>query len=286
METVRGDNLNESRGKNLVPFDKFTGEVGSGVRDRDPLFDMIYDGHSTRKQRQQALTELILRRADDSNPRTRDDVTPLFRCAQNRRTDLAQLLLRYGADPNIATSTGFTALMWAARHGDRDMAELLISHGADVNSQAYPPAPDSYICSRFESRSGFPTQQCLAPLTPLALAVERGHYNIVQLLLDHNADPNLRIVHHAHGLLWAKDRSKRWKHRRIQKKLQPADPDDDSDFEPEVWKGHISVATALTWARDEIRELLLRHGADPAIEEPLRECGCEIEERRDQDDWW
>lgn len=262
-----------------MPFDKLAGRISPLERDHDTLLEVVFSNDSTSTQRQNALTELILRQGADSNARTREGITPLFICAQNGRIDLARLLLRYGANAKIVAGTGCTALMWAARRGDRDMAELLIDSGADVNAQVSAPAPDSGCCSKFERRDGLFANNCLAPVTSLALAAERGHYSTVKLLLDRKADPNLTIAHHAHGSLVAKDWERRAKHRRTQRKQDLAESDIDSDPEPEEWKGYKSVATALTWARDEVRDLLLRYGADPLKEEAIRECGCEIEEQ-------
>lgn len=272
--------LNDWRGARFVPFDKLAGQpIGSAPRDHEHLLDVIYDNNSYSTERQNALMELIVRKGADVNARTREGVTPLFICAQNGRIDLAKLLLRSGADANTAAITGCTALMWAARRGDRDMAELLLGSGAGVDTQQSAPAPERGICTKFEGRDGFFSHSCLPPITSLALAVERGHYSVVKLLLDQKADPNLRIIHHVHGLLQAKDWKRRDKHRRAQHKQIPEESDLDSDPEPEEWKGYWSVATALTWARDEVRELLLQYGADPAVEEPIRECECEIPNR-------
>lgn len=277
METIRNVASNDWRGARLVPFDKVTGQrTGTPARDHEPLLEVIYDSNSNITQRQNAVMELMIRKGANVNARTVEGITPLFICAQNGRVDLARMLLHYGADAKTTATTGCTALMWAARRGDLDMAELLLNSGADADAQQSAPAPERGSCTKFEGRDGFSLHSCLAPVTSLALAAERGHYSVVKLLLDRKADPNLRIVHHVHGLLQAKDWERRYKHRRAQGKQGPEESDLDSDPEPEEWRGYWSVGTALTWARDEVRELLLQYGADPAVEEPIRECECDV----------
>ena len=54
------------------------------------------------------------------------------------------------------------------------------------------------------------------------------------------------------------------------------------EAESDLWKGYISVATALTWARGEVRELLLKNGANPDVEQAMKECMCVIGRRKER----
>ena len=272
IERVRHGSLNNFTGANLMPFDKLERNAKADIRHYDGLLDVTYDDDSTPIQRQEALTKVLLGRGVDVNAQTQEGITPLFICASNGRVDLAKLLLHYDADANIASRTGSTALMWAARRGDKDMAQLLIDAGAAIDAQVHTPAPDSSTCARFKGSGWF--NDCVAPITALAIAAERGHYDVVELLLKWGADVNLTIVHHVHGLLKEKDR-----------KQDSEESYFDTDGIAEQWKGYISVATALTWARGEVRELLLRYRAQADIEEQIRGCYCEIQKWRDDGDY-
>lgn len=277
QERIRECSLNDMRGANLLPFDNFGPESDMRMRTQDPCLAICYSIDSTIAQREKALLELMLQRGADVNAQTHAGITPLFICAQYGQPELAEVLIQYGADPNLAPDTGCTPLMWTTRRGDVSMTKLLIEAGTNVDAQVSASNPSACLCSRFESGGWHFGTDCLAPVTALALAAERGHYDIVELLLRRNADPNVRIVHHAHGLLRAKNQERRRKQRSARQRQQVLESDSDSDPEPEVWKGYISVGIALSWARDDVRELLLRYGADPSIEEPIRECGCVIE---------
>lgn len=101
----------------------------------------------------------------DVNHRDSWDCVPLFSAVfsvkLSQTGDVARLLLKNGADPNASSRRpGNTALYWAAARGYKEVAEALIEYGADVNV-------------RFRDR------------TPLSYAKEKGHMDVVQVLLQH-----------------------------------------------------------------------------------------------------
>jgi hypothetical protein len=222
--------------------------------------------------RKSAIVELLLKKGAPVNAKTQEGMTPLHVIEPN--LDLVRLLLKYGADPNVATTAGITPLMQAAARGDRELVEILLVAGADPDAQLTVSPLGKRRCSHFIDRYYSTFRHCDAPLTAMAVAAERGFYEVVELLLKHGADPNKPIEHHVHGRL----PSKREERRRARSYGEP--DSSDSEIEPEEWKGYISVGTALSWARNEVRELLLQNGADPGKEKPLRECDCDVIEKR------
>src|SRR5687767_8898780 len=74
-------------------------------------------------------------------------------------------LLKQHADVNAPQADGMTALHWASHLDDFETAKLLVSANANVNAT---------------NRNG---------VTPLSLACQNGNASIVELLLDHGADP-------------------------------------------------------------------------------------------------
>jgi ankyrin repeat protein len=112
------------------------------------------------------LVEALLARGADLHARSRNAMenTPLHAAAAGRRAEIADLLLAHGADVRAAAA-GWTPLHLAAGNGSVELAEVLIAAGADVEARG----PDGQ--------------------TPLAIAVERRHDRVADLLRRHGAGP-------------------------------------------------------------------------------------------------
>ncbi len=114
-----------------------------------------------------AVEELLLRGAD-VNAKTAASGTALMQAALYGHEKVAKILLAYGADPNCRSEQGQTALGCALTSADLSgrMIASLLWWGAD------------------------PAMQGCGGQTPLTAAVERGDGAIVQMLLEHGADPD------------------------------------------------------------------------------------------------
>lgn len=92
-----------------------------------------------------------------------------------------------GFDANIRDPrTGRNALSIAAETGNSQIAEFLLKNGADVNNRQYsisgkPPG------TTFQQEA-----IVLSGRTPLHWAIAKKHTDIVKLLLQHGANPNVR----------------------------------------------------------------------------------------------
>ena len=100
------------------------------------------------------------------------------------------------AQPNIKineTIDGFTGLMSASRFGNAQIVELLLQAGADPNMSIKTPV-DKHILGIYQyfvTEGPLVGNECIGR-TALMLACECGHFEVVQLLLKANANPNLR----------------------------------------------------------------------------------------------
>ena len=83
------------------------------------------------------------------------------------RVQIISLLLEHGADPNKKNKMQFSPLHFAAVYGPEGAADKLVAAGANLNAK---------------TSSG---------TTPLAYAVLASRLEVVRLLLDHGADPNV-----------------------------------------------------------------------------------------------
>ena len=125
-------------------------------------------------------------------------LAPIRNVVQNQlpatgRWDIAQLLVQAGANVNVMTKTGVTALMLVAQEDSPRslaMVQTLLAAHADINGGcvcrgAFQPAPGSPSYMRTDGH------------TALGLAVSTGSVEVVQALLDanaqHAANPSLAV---------------------------------------------------------------------------------------------
>ena len=113
-------------------------------------------------------------------------VTVLMAATLRSSVSLVTLLLERGADPNITDSTGGSPLFVACDLGNHEIASLLLYNNF-VGGSANPNLP------------GTPPEKC-----PLWIACVHDHLDLVALLMENKANPNVReqngcsIVEKAH----------------------------------------------------------------------------------------
>jgi hypothetical protein len=112
----------------------------------------------------------------------------------------AAFLLEHGMNPNHMNWHRFTLLHHMAADGELRKARLLLDHGADID------AIDDEYCS-----------------TPLGVAARRGQTGMVELLLEHGADPVAARALWSVPLAWAQKKG----HHRVAELLRAAAGDDE-----------------------------------------------------------
>ena len=117
------------------------------------------------------IMELLIEKGADINPIAQDGVNALIKAifgvlSDSGSLDAVKLLIDKGMDVNYALVTedgaGYTALMFAIRWGKIEVIKYLISVDADVNAKAKGD-------------------------TPLSIAVEEEHTDIIKLLKESGA---------------------------------------------------------------------------------------------------
>ena len=175
--------------------------------------------------------EVLLRHGADVNAEegSRGQTALMWAVAQ-RHPAVVRVLIEHGADirarsairrvvVNIGTAGGdaefdggsmvvpedrggYTPLLFAARHGDVESARLLLDAGADANETA-PTGTSALVVAahgghtalaRFLLESGADPNAADAGYAAVHAAVLRGDGEMLGALLDHGADPNVRLA--------------------------------------------------------------------------------------------
>jgi len=126
------------------------------------------------------IVKLLITAGADPNTAVKYSDNPLLVASHNGHAAIVKLLLEAGANPNInwgRKAYCFTPLMAASENGHTEIVKLLLVSGADVN------APDK-----------------TEGVTPLLMTSLYGYTQIVELLLKAKADVNFMItiygIHH------------------------------------------------------------------------------------------
>ena len=155
-----------------------------------PLDAAIYGSHNH-------IFDYLLSLGADVNAIGYEGGTMLMAPAYLGKYEILDKLLKAKADPNLASPiTGETPLHVAAakgfREGTYECIELLLKAGANPNAKA---------------KSGIETATYYRDIkvvgeTPLHLAAAYGSKEMIQLLLDHNADPSIKDDRGDSPLTW------------------------------------------------------------------------------------
>ncbi|KAI4249056.1 MAG: hypothetical protein L6R42_009092, partial [Xanthoria sp. 1 TBL-2021] len=142
-----------------------------------PLHIAVYLGHN-------AAAEILLQHGADVNARGQYGMTPMYIVLgsnddinDQQRLTMIQLLFDHGADPNISGHAGETPLFKAVRSRNIDATGYLISKGGcniDAKNKS-EQTPLHVAIKRAPDHDRVDDEQCLT---------------LIQLLLDHGADPN------------------------------------------------------------------------------------------------
>lgn len=169
--------------------------------------------------------------------RTQGGLTALMLAARQGHLDTVQAMVAHGVDVNeIDPGDHTTALMIAAVNGRFDVAMYLVQHGANPNlAQTNGAAPlYAVLNARWAPKSEYPN--------PLYYTGQQTDYlDLLAALLDHGADPNLRL----------------------NRKVWYTDQNNDQSGLDET--GATPFWRAAYAADVDAMKLLAAHGADPTI---------------------
>jgi ankyrin repeat protein len=155
-----------------------------GVKSETPLIRVcaVYTpDHSTVR----SIVKLLLEAGAAVNDVDQYQGTPLREAAGIGHTEVVKVLLEAGADPNMLGSGGRGPLHEAAIHAHASVVQVLLRAGAHVEAtmsgsrvRSFPVFTSGYVD--------------VEGMTPLMVAAEGGHFDVVRLLVDAGADVNRR----------------------------------------------------------------------------------------------
>ena len=148
------------------------------------------------------MIELLIENGADVNIATDTSWSPLIRACRDGNGEVVRLLLRNGGEVNVATDIGWSPLMLACDTGNREFAEAFLRSGAHVNTTMQDGWAALHLAARkghteivgmLLGQQGIDINIANEELeTPLHESAERGHEQVVRLLLEKGAEVNPR----------------------------------------------------------------------------------------------
>jgi len=121
-------------------------------------------------------------------------------CAASKNDKLPEIqkLLSIGIDPNTQDNRGWSSLMWASAEGHQKIVEVLLEHGADPNIINYLGRSAIMYASNYGFydivKSLLHSGAITTPSSEfrdnpaLSAAVDKGHLEVVKILVEHGAN--------------------------------------------------------------------------------------------------
>lgn len=145
---------------------------------------------------------LLLQYGMDANGFDREGVTPLFAATQASCFESAKMLLKHNADANVSAGPNSESpLSLAASENQIDFVQLYLSNGGDVNlimdngSTALVGAMNKIVSPKLVdlllASGGDANAKTGEGTTALFQAIQANRVDLMTVLLDHGANPNL-----------------------------------------------------------------------------------------------
>ncbi len=173
--------------------------------------------------------------------RAEGGLTPLLYAARSGCMGCVQALVKGGADVNMPTPDGYTPLITALDNRHYDIAKYLLQHGADPGTWDWYGRTPLYVAVDMHTYNDFGRlgPGASARATANAAADKTTAVDIIRMLLDAGADPNVQLNLH-----------------------RPGRGGNSGRFEDDLLRtGATPLLRAAMSHDNEVIELLLQHGA-------------------------
>ncbi|KAL5289064.1 FEM1B family protein [Megaselia abdita] len=156
------------------------------VYDASALWCAVFSGNLE-------IVKLLVQRGAQVNHVTRSKSTPLRAACFQGRLDIVKYLVHHGADINMVNNFNNTCLMISAHRGHKEIVEYLLVEGAEPNCQAlcgatalhYAADNGSLEICQLLIEFGAEMLKNEHGMTPVTLAAERVHEELVDLFINH-----------------------------------------------------------------------------------------------------